>query len=182
MSLASKHRGVLLFALCLFSGWLSLPVKAQPKPVALTVDEVKNVIGQWRGSDHDLDREAIRLLARVRKNADVKVFFGTWCKDSQREVPRFLKVLSDLGEAPFSVEFFEVDENKEQPAKLLAANDILFVPTFVVTRQGREVGRIVERSPRALETDLALLLGGKTAGLVSASEPVIWHYLSSTNQ
>jgi len=178
MSRSSKNGGVALFFLVIFLAWLSLPSWAQTKSGALSLAQVKSLLGEWQGSDHDLDHEAIRHLSQVPKFAEVKVFFGTWCEDSQREVPRLLKVLSDLGESPFSVKFFQVDKDKKEPAQLLAANDIVFLPTFVVSRRGKEVGRIVERSPRSLEVDLTLLLDGKTAGLVSSSEQVIWHYLS----
>lgn len=181
MSQASKHGGVPLLFIGIFLAWLSLPAQAQTRPAALSVAQVKSLIGEWQGSDRDLDREAIRHLAQARKDAEIQVFFGTECPDSRREVPRLLRILSDLGPAPFSVKFFQVDKDKREPAKLLAANDIVFLPTFVVTLRGKEVGRIVERSPRPLETDLTLLLEGKKDGLISASEQVIWHYLNSAD-
>jgi len=178
MSQAAKHGGVAFFFLVVFSVWLCLPSAAQTKPIELSLDEVKTLTAEWRGSQGDLDHEAVRDLAKVRRNAEVKVFFGTWCSDSEREVSRLLKILSDLETPPFSVRFFQVEKDKKDPAKLQAPDDIAFLPTFVVTRKGREVGRIVERSPRSLETDLRLLLDGRTEGLISGSEPVIWHYLS----
>jgi thiol-disulfide isomerase/thioredoxin len=173
MSRASHCRGVSLLALSVLLGWLSIPAAAQARPAALSAAEVRDRVGEWGGSERDLDREALRRLAEVPKDAEVKVFFATWCGNSQQEVPRFLKILSHLRQVPFSVKFFEVDRDKKEAP---------FLPTFVVTRQGREVGRIVERSPRALETDLTRLLDGKTEGLVSASEPVIWYYLSSSDE
>jgi hypothetical protein len=41
------------------------------------------------------------------------------------------------------------------------------VPTFIVVRGGREVGRIVESSPNGVESDLLALLTGKAQGVIS---------------
>lgn len=156
------------------------PLPAAPPPVGpLTRAQVEALAGTWGGAAPQLKGEAMRELARVPGNAKVKVFFGAWCEDSKREVPRFLKILGDRSVAPMAVEFIAVDKDLKQPAALLGANDVRFLPTFVVSRQGREVGRIVVRPPRGLESDLALLLAGKTSGLLSASEDVIWAYLAS---
>ncbi len=44
------------------------------------------------------------------------------------------------------------------------------MPTFVVLRDGREVGRIVEESPHGVERDLLALLDGSARGVVSARD------------
>jgi hypothetical protein len=50
--------------------------------------------------------------------------------------------------------------------------DVRRVPTFVVIRDGREVGRIVESSPRGVESDLGALLRGECRGVVSSRTDV----------
>jgi hypothetical protein len=180
MSRALKFEGVVFLCLAVFP--FSLPSQAQTKPMELSAAEVKSLLGEWHGSDRDLDHNAIRQLAQVRRDAEVTVFFSTSYPNGKREVPRLLKILSDLRQPRFSVKFYLVDKDQRVPAKLLEMNDIVFFPTFLVTRQGKEVGRIVERPPRAIETDLTMLLSGKTDGLMSGSESVIWHYLRSADE
>jgi hypothetical protein len=158
---------------------LAAPLPAPPPVGPLTRTQVETLAGTWGGASPQLKSDAMRELARVPGHAKVKVFFGAECDDSKREVPRFLKIISDHSVAPMAVEFIAVDKNIKQPAALLDANDVRFLPTFVVSRHGREVGRIVVRPPRGLESDLALLLAGKTSGLLSGNDEVIWSYLAS---
>ncbi len=46
--------------------------------------------------------------------------------------------------------------------------EILYVPTFIVSRNGQEVGRIVESSPNGIEKDLLALLTGRSRGLITS--------------
>jgi thiol-disulfide isomerase/thioredoxin len=119
-------------------------------------------------------------IRHVAGGATIKVFMGVWCEDSRQEIPQFMKILDTLdGKAPFAVEFYAVDERKEQPAHELEANAVWYVPTFIVLRNGREVGRIVEHPARTLEKDLLRLLNGSAKGLLSSSEGAIVRYISS---
>ncbi|MEP7013713.1 MAG: hypothetical protein ABJC13_25610 [Acidobacteriota bacterium] len=70
-------------------------------------------------------------------------------------------------EAAAAVELIGVDETKKEPADLLAGADVLYVPTIIVRRGGKEVGRIVESSPKGIETDLLDLLEGRASGVLS---------------
>jgi hypothetical protein len=117
------------------------------------------------------DAEAARALALVEPGAEVTVFLGTWCGDSRREVPRLWRALDENGgTVPFQIRYIGVDREKKQPAELVTGSDIHYVPTFIVSRGGHEVGRIVESSPRGVERDLLALLRGEEKGLVTARE------------
>lgn len=113
------------------------------------------------------DPEACKALASVPPGADVTIFLGTWCGDSRREVPRFWKALDLAGTVPFSIHYIGVDRQKKEPSAPVTNNDIRYVPTFIVYREGREVGRIVEESPHGIEKDLLALLTGQAQGLIS---------------
>jgi len=118
------------------------------------------------------DLAAARALAAVAPGAEVTVFLGTWCGDSARELPRFWRSLDEAGgEVPFPVHYVAVDRAKKEPAAPIASYAIEFVPTFIVSRQGREVGRIVEEAPHGVEKDLLALLTGKAHGVLSTSQP-----------
>jgi thiol-disulfide isomerase/thioredoxin len=118
------------------------------------------------------DAEAARALAAIEPGAEVTVFLGTWCGDSEREVPRLWRALDEAGgDVPFQIHYIGVDRQKKEPAAPITNFEIEYVPTFIVSRQGREVGRIVEEAPHGVEWDLLALLSGKAKGVLSASQP-----------
>lgn len=118
------------------------------------------------------DPEAAHALAAIEPGAEVTVFLGTWCGDSAREVPRLWRALDEAGASvPFQIHYVGVDRQKKEPAAPIANFEIEFVPTLIVLRQGREVGRIVEEAPHGVERDLLALLSGKSQGVLSASQP-----------
>ncbi|HEX5718360.1 MAG TPA: thioredoxin family protein, partial [Thermoanaerobaculia bacterium] len=81
---------------------------------------------------------------------------------------RFWKALDLSGaDAPFAIHYIGVDRQKKEPSAPVTNNDIRYVPTFIVYREGREVGRIVEESPHGIEKDLLALLTGQAQGLIT---------------
>lgn len=153
------------------------PVRAAEEssvPVGpVTREQVEAAAPQWVQIQVEakIDSEVARALAAVEPGAEVIVFLGTWCGDSGREVPRFWRALDESGGSlPFEVRYIGVDAEKKQPAELVTGNDIRYVPTFIVRREDREVGRIVEESPNGVEKDLLALLTGREAGLITTRE------------
>lgn len=144
----------------------------------LTREQIEAAHPDWVQSEVAAapDAEASKALAAVPPGAEVTVFLGTWCGDSQREVPRLWRALDQAAaqggaDLPFRVNYVGVDRQKKEPAAPIANYEIEFVPTFIVSREGREVGRIVEQSPHGVEEDLLALLTGKAQGALSASQP-----------
>jgi hypothetical protein len=157
---------------------------AAPDPEVLlgpiTREQVEAAVPAWvqAGVDAKPDLAAAQGLAGVAPGAEVTVLLGTWCSDSRREISRLWKALDGIGASagggagsglPFTVIYVGVDEAKQQPEAAVAAAGLKYVPTLIVRRGGREVGRIVESSPHGVEIDLLALLDGKAAGLLTAS-------------
>ncbi|HEX4955884.1 MAG TPA: thioredoxin family protein [Thermoanaerobaculia bacterium] len=119
-----------------------------------------------------IDPVAAQSLTTVPPGAEVEVIFGTWCGDSKREVARLWRALDEVGgEVPFGLSWVAVSRDKLEPADRLAGVNVEYVPTFVVRRGGREVGRIVETSRQGIEKDLLDLLTGAKQGVISESRP-----------
>lgn len=134
---------------------------------------VTEVFKPWRKrlESVEIDESTAEKLGEVSEGATVEVYFGTWCSDSLREVPRLWKSLQAVdGNIPFSVEYVALDRNFDAGDASIEGKDIQFVPTFLVHRDGEEVGRIVESSPRTLERELLALLNGESEGVVSKRE------------
>jgi hypothetical protein len=157
---------------------------AAPDPQVLvgpvTREQVEAAVPAWvqAGVEASPDLAAARALAGVAPGAEVTVLLGTWCSDSRREISRLWKAFDAIGATsgggaggglPFTLTYIGVDEAKREPAAAVAAAGLKYVPTLVVRRDGREVGRIVESSPHGVELDLLALLGGKAAGLLTAN-------------
>lgn len=104
------------------------------------------------------DPQVISSLTAALKEVKIKVFMGTWCEDSQLQVPRFFKVLNDAGYNLTSVSVVAVDRDKVEPKSSLQGYNIDYVPTFIIFKNNAELGRIVESPDESLEVDLLKIL------------------------
>ena len=101
-------------------------------------------------------------IKRTLSQTTVKIFFGSWCGDSKREVPRFLKLAKTLGWKDEQIELIGVDNGdstlKRSPSGEERGYDIFRVPTFILLQNGREIQRITEYPVASLERDLLSIL------------------------
>ncbi|MEL6671645.1 MAG: hypothetical protein AAFR61_05615 [Bacteroidota bacterium] len=97
-------------------------------------------------------------------NTRVEIFMGTWCGDSKREVPRFYKILDEIGVSEADIRLVNLDNRgdnyKQGPHGEEKGKLIHRVPTFIVYQGENEIGRIVEFPHTSLEMDLAQILAG----------------------
>ncbi len=106
----------------------------------------------------------------------VQVFFGSWCGDSKREMPRFLKIMDQLNVPPENIQIIGVDKGenyKQSPGREERGKAIYRVPTFVMYKNGEEKGRIVEYAAFSMERDLMLILQQKAYAPNYYSYPLI---------
>jgi len=105
--------------------------------------------------------EALAFLKGIDHPVSIEVFCGSWCSDSIREVPRLIKIMDLVKNKNLQVILIGVDRSKKQPAEKTEGKNIEFVPTFIVLRDGKEAGRIVESPNISLEQDLVDILKKK---------------------
>ncbi len=105
--------------------------------------------------------EAINSLNGInREGLTIKIVMGTWCPDSRREVPRFMKVIDTWKFPADLVTFIGVDNGKDSPIGGYGELDIQRVPTFIIYKNNIEKGRIIENPVTSLEQDIVNILGG----------------------
>lgn len=127
-----------------------------------------NVTPEWRTGFQEYQPdgasvEMIRSFSRSLKgDLQLEVVVGTWCSDSRREVPRFIKIQRSLKKDRLPVTFWGVDRSKTKPPESVEGRTIEKVPTFIVKYRGQEIGRIIETPTVSMEADLAEILS--TAG------------------
>jgi len=101
-----------------------------------------------------LDKQALQKLK-------ITVFLGTWCGDSKREVPRFLKITEQLGISPMQIEMIALKRNRKSPGGEYKGLNIHHVPTFIISQGQKELGRIIEEPSQSLEADLTKIIQQK---------------------
>ncbi|TKB44199.1 TlpA family protein disulfide reductase [Thalassotalea mangrovi] len=95
----------------------------------------------------------LAALATITGDIKVKIFFGTWCHDSEREVPRFIKLAEQHPQLQYQL--ISLDYQKSDPDGQAERYQVKFTPTFVIIKDGRELGRIIERPQHSIAKDLA---------------------------
>lgn len=100
----------------------------------------------------------IEMIRQAHTGVHVLVFMGTWCSDSKREVPRFLRIVDGSGMTAADVDLYGLDRKKKSPDGLEEKYAIERVPTFIFLRKGKEIGRIVETPRTTLEGDILDIL------------------------
>jgi hypothetical protein len=104
-------------------------------------------------------QEVIDKLALTDKeNLTIKIVMGTWCPDSRREVPRFMKIIDLIGFPSDKITIIGVDNTKNAPIGDFEALGIERVPTFIFLENKVESGRIIENPVTSLEQDMLNIL------------------------
>jgi thiol-disulfide isomerase/thioredoxin len=90
---------------------------------------------------------------------EITALFGTWCHDSEREVPRLLKLLEIAEVEVNKLTLYAVDRNKQDPDGYAEKYGLRFTPTIIVSDdKGQELGRIIEKPKTDIASDLAAQL------------------------
>ena len=89
----------------------------------------------------------------------VEVFFGDWCPDCRTHMPTFLAAILELGVDDFMLEFIEMNRQMSDGLNKAAEHAVMAIPTFIIVRDGVEIGRIIERPKESIEKDIAEILG-----------------------
>ena len=87
----------------------------------------------------------------------VQILFGAWCHDSEREVPRMLKLLEASGVKQENISLIALDIRKEEPQGRAKALGVKYTPTFIFLSRNQELGRIIERPSISLSDDVAAI-------------------------
>ena len=96
----------------------------------------------------------LQLSTLKYDDINVVVFFGTWCHDSKRELPKALKIFNEIGINDENIELVAVGIDKKEPEGRAAKLNLMYTPTIIFFRESKEIGRIIEKPVRSLEKDI----------------------------
>lgn len=124
---------------------------------------LKQPYADWYVKEHDeytLDQKAISQLKKDKFTTySLLVFMGTWCEDSHRDFPRLMKILDELKYPDNKLTIIAVNRKKESPSGEEGLYNIQKVPTIIVQKYGKEIGRIIEMPTTGyIERDLVEIM------------------------
>jgi len=153
-----------LFTLTFFC-FISVSVPAENEnDFALGVISESQLLSGFTGFNEKFQAFSIsdqeqEIIAQWPKTLQIDVYFGTWCHDSEREVPQLLKLLK--ANKNITLNLIALDYQKEDPQQLAQKNQIKYTPTFIIYRdksKKEELGRIIERPNKSLVEDINQLI------------------------
>lgn len=91
-------------------------------------------------------------------SCNIVVVLGTWCSDSQREIPRLFKILDFIKFPEENLKLICINRLKDAEGTEIEDLDIQLVPTIIFYNGDTELGRIIESPEVSLESDIASIL------------------------
>lgn len=159
------HMAILIM---LLAGTLSMTVAAQSEQMLLGYlhkeDFDQEPHSNWFNENYkayEIEKHILNDIDVQQQNLTFMVFLGSWCGDTKRELPRFLKIMDYLRIPAERITLMGLDRNKRAPVYTDNNWKIQYVPTFIVLKNGFEIGRIIEQPVLTLEEDLKNMIGLK---------------------
>jgi len=87
---------------------------------------------------------AVEAFRKNKDSFNMVVFGGTWCGDTKSLLPKFYGLADAAGYSNDRITLIGVDRSKKTIQHLSEAFNITHVPTFIVMKNGVEIGRVVE--------------------------------------
>ena len=119
----------------------------------------------WFNQDYQsisIDPQWIENLKPYLIGLRIKVFMGTWCEDSQREIPHFFKLLQALEFDQNHIEMYAMSEEKTTPENYERGWEIHNLPTIIFLKNGNEINRFVEFPVNSFESDITKIIKGES--------------------
>jgi len=126
----------------------------------LTPDDIIGTHPDWQDviTGYVPSEQAVQKLKDISFPVQVEVFLGTWCSDSKAQVSAFFKVLDAIDSPLITASYVGVPRDKAARQPYIEGRDIQRIPTFIVSVDGQEVGRIIETPVKSVEQDLLDIL------------------------
>jgi thiol-disulfide isomerase/thioredoxin len=105
---------------------------------------------------------ALQALRANRDSIYLLAFGGTWCSDTKFVLPKLFVLADAAGLPPDHLTVIGVDHNKETIQHLSETFHITNVPTIIVLKNGKEMGRVIEYGEHGLfDETLGEVIEGK---------------------
>ncbi|NVJ60102.1 MAG: thioredoxin family protein [Gammaproteobacteria bacterium] len=100
----------------------------------------------------------ILKLRKIDTPTKLTVVFGSWCHDSEREVPRIIKLVRQSNNPMIQLNLIAVKHNKQLPEGMPQKYQVLYTPTLYLEQNDELVGNIVERPKESWGVHISTIL------------------------
>lgn len=119
--------------------------------------------------DYTPDASVVSAFKSAKDSVRILAFSGLWCDDTKYIIPRFYAIADAAGMDSSRIVMLGVDRDKKTIELLAETFDVTLVPTLIVLKNGKEVGRVVEYGKTGeFDKELAALM----TEAVSTKKPV----------
>lgn len=135
----------------------------QSKAGPMTLEELWQTAPVWRAINetYEPDPAMIERLRKIDQPVRLQIVLATWCGDSRHHVPRLLKSVERANNPNLSVELIGIGPEFTSPMTTVQGENITNVPTVIVRRGEKELGRFVETpAAKTVEEDIADIVAG----------------------
>ena len=101
----------------------------------------------WFKKNYKLGKPDASAVASFKKHTNdfkLLIFGGTWCPDTQNLLPQLYQLTDAANYADSNITLIGVDHSKTTLDNLHTTFHLINVPTFIVLKNGKETGRVVE--------------------------------------
>lgn len=111
---------------------------------------------------YQLDSSLLPALKKAFKGKRMEFFVGTWCGESRADMPGVLKILqaAQVDSSQFKMIFLNNSGtmNRQSPGHEEQGKNIVRVPTYILYKGKKEIGRIIDAPVETFEKDLLKIL------------------------
>lgn len=139
--------------------------RTDKSPKKVGAEAILNHSQEWREAFAIArwDEYMVQLLAaKTGPEITVDVYFAFWCSDSLVHVPTFMRIIDRIREISgdqLTVNYYTVERKASKKVKYYVESmKVERAPTFIIFREGKELGRIVENPEKNLSEDFLAIV------------------------
>lgn len=125
-----------------------------------------------RSNEYNPDPTVLAELKQKLPACKIIIFMGTWCEDTQNLLPKLYKTML-LTHCFTNYQMFAVNRDKVSKENEQKAYGVTMVPTIIILRNGKELGRIVETARTSVESDLLRITESEGKEIQQTSTPAL---------
>lgn len=118
---------------------------------------------EWKDYNADsyfISQDKLDKIEKLIKKNNIHFILvaANWCSDSEREVPKLIKLIQKANISFNKIIIYGVDRDKKEPTGETVQYHIEKVPTLIIFKDNAEIGRIVEFPVISWDEDILTIL------------------------
>jgi hypothetical protein len=98
--------------------------------------------------------EVVDKLKALNREIQIEIYLGTWCPDSRAHVSAYFKILDLIDNPLIRTTYIGLPRDKQARLPYISGKNVQKLPTFIVSIDGKEKGRLIETPAKSVEEDL----------------------------